>query len=158
MPTRPVFTQRLTMHLNGGSKFSALAYEILADGAATGITRHKRTDGRPKYYHDKPEPIDIQCAAQAIDTLAFVSDAHPESLELAARISRWTIKNMQAPDGHFCYRDLGWTKVKTPMLHWGQGTMFKALAHLLSKVNGDKPVHGCNPLSQPATACRGVLR
>lgn len=115
------------------------------------------TDGRPKYYHDKSEPIDIQCAAQAIDTLAFVSDAHPESLELAARISRWTIKNMQAPDGHFCYRDLGWTKVKTPMLHWGQGTMFKALAHLLSKVNGDKPVHGCNPLSQPATACRGVL-
>jgi hypothetical protein len=23
---------------------------------------------------------------------------------------------------------------KTPMLHWGEGTMFKALAHLLSKM------------------------
>jgi hypothetical protein len=47
---------------------------------------------------------------------------------------------MQAPDGHFYYRDLGWKKVKTPMLHWGQGTMFKALAHLMSKVSGGVPV------------------
>jgi rhamnogalacturonyl hydrolase YesR len=115
-------------------------------------------DGRPKYYHDKPDPIDIQCAAQAIDTLAFVSDARPESLELAANVTRWTINNMQAPDGYFYYRDLGWTKVKTPMLHWGQGTMFKALAHLLSRVNSIKPVTDCSPLSQPVIACRGVLR
>jgi hypothetical protein len=43
---------------------------------------------------------------------------------------------MQAPDGHFYYRDLGWTMIKTPMFHWGQGTMFKALAHLLSKLQG----------------------
>jgi hypothetical protein len=39
---------------------------------------------------------------------------------------------MQAQDGHFYYRDLGWTVNKTPMLHWGQGVMFKALAHLLA--------------------------
>ena len=42
---------------------------------------------------------------------------------------------MQAPDGHFYYRDLGWRKVQTPMLHWGQGTMFKALAHLSGKLD-----------------------
>jgi rhamnogalacturonyl hydrolase YesR len=94
-------------------------------------------DGRPKYYHDKAHPIDIQCAAQAIDTLALFSDTDPASLELAVKVARWTINNMQAQDGHFYYRDLGWKKVKTPMLHWGQGTMFKALAHLLSKVNGE---------------------
>ena len=41
---------------------------------------------------------------------------------------------MQAPDGHFYYRDLGWTKVATPMLHWGQATMVKALALLLDKL------------------------
>jgi rhamnogalacturonyl hydrolase YesR len=95
-------------------------------------------DGRPKYYHDKTEPIDIQCAAQAIDTLAFFSAIDPESLELAARVARWTINNMQAEGGHFYYRDLGWKKVKTPMLHWGQGTMFKALAHFLSKLSGKR--------------------
>ncbi|MGO8787569.1 MAG: hypothetical protein ACLQVL_09325 [Terriglobia bacterium] len=100
-------------------------------------------DGRPKYFHDKTYPIDIQCAAQAIDTLAFFSDADAESLELSSRVAEWTINNMQAPDGHFYYRDLGWKKVKTPMFHWGQGTMFKALAHLLTKLSdGAKALAG----------------
>jgi rhamnogalacturonyl hydrolase YesR len=99
------------------------------------------TDGRPKYYHDKANPIDIQCAAQAIDTLAFFSDIDAESLRLAAKIACWTINNMQARDGHFYYRDLGWKKVKTPMFHWGQGTMFKALAHLLMKLEGAGATH-----------------
>src|SRR5713101_4477884 len=100
------------------------------------------TDGRPKYYHDRAEPIDIQCAAQAIDTLAFYSDHDPEALELAGRVAHWTINNMQAEDDHFFYRDLGWKKVKTPMFHWGQGSMSKPLAHLLSKVNGEERALG----------------
>jgi hypothetical protein len=94
-------------------------------------------DGRARYYHDKAGPIDIQCAAQAIDTLAFFSDTDPDSLILAAKVARWAINNMQAQDGHFYYRDLGWKKVKTPMLHWGQGTMFKALGHLLTKLKSE---------------------
>ncbi len=104
-------------------------------------------DGRARYYHDKAGPIDIQCAAQAIDTLAFFSDTDPDSLKLAAKVARWTINNMQAQDGHFYYRDLGWKKVKTPMLHWGQGTMFKALGHLLSKLKGE--AHPKEPPEQP---------
>jgi hypothetical protein len=88
-------------------------------------------DGRPKYYHNQALPIDIQCAAQAIDTLALFSEIDPDALPLAEKVAEWTIRNMQAGDGHFYYRDLGWKKVKTPMLHWGQGTMFKALANLL---------------------------
>lgn len=92
-------------------------------------------DGLPKYYHNKAYPVDIQCCAQAIDTLAFFSDIEPGSFDLAVQVAQWTIRNMQAEDGHFYYRDLGWKKVKTPMFHWGQGTMFKALANLLSKMN-----------------------
>ncbi len=46
---RPVLTQSMTMHLNGGSKFSELHYMILADGEETGIQRLRRTDGSPKY-------------------------------------------------------------------------------------------------------------
>jgi len=87
-------------------------------------------DGRPRYYHDRTLPIDIQCASQAIDTLAYFCDRDGTSLELACRVAHWTIDHMQDADGHFYYRDLGWTKVKTPMFHWGQGTMFKALANL----------------------------
>ena len=45
----PVWTQSLKMHLNGGTKFSSIVYNILADGKPTGITRTKRTSGSPKY-------------------------------------------------------------------------------------------------------------
>lgn len=43
------FTQTLKMHLNGGSKFSVLVYDIKRDGKPTGITRSKRTNGSPQY-------------------------------------------------------------------------------------------------------------
>lgn len=90
--------------------------------------------GRPRYYHNQPYPIDIQCAAQAIDTLSFFANEDDEALALAQKVAAWTIDHMQAEDGHFYYRDLGWAVNKTPMLHWGQGTMFKALAHLLANM------------------------
>lgn len=88
-------------------------------------------NGRPKYYHSRAYPIDIQCAAQAIDTLAFVSDEDPESLELSQLVAAWTIHHMQDRRGYFYYRQYPLVTAKTPMLHWGQATMFKALAHLL---------------------------
>jgi len=91
-------------------------------------------NGRPKYYHNQTFPIDIQCAAQAIDTLTFFSDEDSATLDMAQKVADWTIDHMQAKDGHFYYRDLGWAVNRTPMLHWGQGTMFKALAHLLTKL------------------------
>jgi rhamnogalacturonyl hydrolase YesR len=103
-----------------------------------GFEYFKRTffeaDGRPRYYHDRTYPSDIQCAAQAIDTLTFFSAEDPEALPLAQKVADWTIDHMQHSDGHFCYRDLGWKLNKTPMLHWGQGTMLKALSHLLSQL------------------------
>lgn len=92
------------------------------------------SDGRPKYYHNNAAPTDIQCAAQCIDTLAYFSPGDPQALEWADLVAGWTIAHMQDRDGHFYYRDLGWTMVKTPMLHWGQGTMFKALAHLYARL------------------------
>jgi hypothetical protein len=78
--------------------------------------------------------VDIQSAAQAIETLADFSEEDPECLAMAIRVAEWTIENMQGRDGHFYYRDLGWTKVTTPMLHWGQATMVKALAVVLDKL------------------------
>ncbi len=109
----------------------------LRDGFAYFKNNFFEPDGRSKYYHDKTYPIDIQCAAQAIDTLTFFAGHDPEALGLAQKVAGWTIDNMQAPDGHFYYRDLGWTKNKTPMLHWGQGTVFKALAHLSAKLSDE---------------------
>lgn len=88
-------------------------------------------DGAPKYFHNQKYPVDIQSAAQAIETLAAMSDIDPDCLPLGRKVAEWTIHNMQAPDGHFYYRDIGWKKVVAPMIHWGQGTMFKALVSTL---------------------------
>jgi len=91
-------------------------------------------DGRPKYFYDKTYPVDIQCAAQAIETLASFDEYDADCMTLAKKVAAWTIDNMQGEDGHFYYRDLGWMKVKIPMLHWGQGTMIKALSALLNNL------------------------
>jgi rhamnogalacturonyl hydrolase YesR len=88
-------------------------------------------NGCPKYYDNRTYPIDIQCAAQAIETLAFVSSDDPSCLDLAHKVAQWTIKSMQAADGHFYYRRYPLMTARTPMLHWGQATMFKALAELV---------------------------
>lgn len=91
-------------------------------------------DGRPKYYDNQTLPTDSQCAGQAIDTLTFFSGEDSSALPLAIKVANWTIDHMQDRDGHFYYRDLGWAMARTPMLHWAQGTIFKALTHLLSKL------------------------
>jgi rhamnogalacturonyl hydrolase YesR len=87
--------------------------------------------GRPRYYHDRTYPIDIQCAAQAIDTFSFFAERDPEALHWAKRVAAWTIENMQDRSGYFYYRQYPYITAKTPYFHWGQATMFKALAHLL---------------------------
>jgi hypothetical protein len=88
------------------------------------------SDGCPKYYHDRTYPVDIQCAAQAIDTLAGFGRETPGCLELAKRVATWTLDNMWDDRGTFHYRKYPLVTVRTPMLHWGQATMFKALSQL----------------------------
>ncbi len=96
------------------------------------------TSGCPKYYHDRLYPIDIQCASQAIDTLAYFSLEDPESLSLAVKVADWTIRNMQDHAGFFYYRKYPFgITARTPMLHWGQATMFKGLAHLILRLSSE---------------------
>jgi hypothetical protein len=90
--------------------------------------------GRPKYYHTRTYPVDVQCISQSIDTLAHFSDRDPECLELAKKVAKWAFEKMQDRSGYFYYRQYPLMKARTPMLHWGQATMFKALAHLLLRL------------------------
>ncbi len=96
-------------------------------------------DGCPKYYHNRKFPVDSQCAAQAIDTLALFADEDAACLDLSLKVARWTIANMQHRDGHFYYRQYPLMKAKTPMLHWGQATTFKGLAMLYEKLSERSP-------------------
>jgi hypothetical protein len=128
-----------------GYNLDSLRYYIDATGdedlrphLTRGLEFFKRhfieASGRPRYYHVRTYPVDIQCAAQAIDTLSFLADLDPECLELAARVAAWTVAHMQDRRGYFHYRQYPLVKARTPMLHWGQATMFKALAHLASRL------------------------
>jgi len=88
--------------------------------------------GLPKYYPQRSWPIDIQCAAQGIETLVLLADVLDDSLlQLADAVADWTIEHMQDPDGHFYFQIWPWATNKTPMLHWGQATMLHALSCLL---------------------------
>jgi rhamnogalacturonyl hydrolase YesR len=102
---------------------------------ARGYEHWKKTfflnDGMPRYYDNKSLPIDIQCSSQAIDTLVFFNDRDPQNIDLALRVAKWTIDNMQDRSGYFYYRRYSsWLANKTPTLHWGQATMLSALAGL----------------------------
>jgi hypothetical protein len=53
-------------------------------------------------------------------------------------VAAWTIENMQDVSGYFFYRQYPLVKARTPMLHWGQATMFKALAHLVLRLRREE--------------------
>jgi len=112
----------------------------LHDGYRYFIRTFFEPSGCPRYYHNNTWPVDIQCASQAIDTLCFFSDEHREGLTLAAKVARWTMAHLKDPSGYFYYRKYPMVTSRTPYFHWGQATMFKALAHLLLKTQRGAPV------------------
>ena len=109
--------------------------DILKNGLKFYMKAFFEENGRPKYYHNRTYPIDSQCASQAIDTLANFAEYDESALDLALKVAKWTIENMQDKSGYFYYRQypIG-IKAKTPMLHWAEATTFKALSLLLLKI------------------------
>ncbi len=83
------------------------------------------TDGRPAFYSDKLYPADCTAASQSILTLTRFGE-----IELAEKVARWTITNMQAPDGSFYFRKFKWYTIKTPFMRWSNAWMFASLCDL----------------------------
>ena len=107
--------------------------ECLDKGYFFYCSRFFTEEGIPKYYHDKLYPIDIQCVSQSIETLIYFGD-----VDLALKVARWGIRNIQDPSGYFYFQKRRSFINKTPMLHWGQGTIFSALARLYYSLGGTK--------------------
>jgi hypothetical protein len=121
-------------HATGDDRYVA----SFKHGAKFFVNNFFLEDGTPKYYPHRAWPIDIQCAAQAIETLTLLAGAVDSGLlSLAEKVARWTIQNMQDRDGHFHFQRWPWRTNKTPMLHWGQATMLHALAGLMLEKTGD---------------------
>ncbi|MGH7517720.1 MAG: hypothetical protein ACREOC_09655 [Gemmatimonadales bacterium] len=106
-----------------------------SDAMARGLEYYVRTfflaDGTPRYYSDRTYPIDVQCAAQGIETLRLFAGEDPAYGRRARQVAEWAIRHLRDPSGYFHFRrGPRWT-AKVPLLHWGQATMFSALAGLL---------------------------
>jgi hypothetical protein len=101
--------------------------------------------GQPRYYHDKTYPIDIQCAAQAIETLCKYSGEDREAAPLATRTAEWAIENMQKANGAFLFRRGRILANRLESIHWGEATMLSALGCLLWKLD-TRPFRPFSPL------------
>jgi hypothetical protein len=92
-------------------------------------------DGAPRYYHNKTNPYDIQCCAQAIETAAKLhltnAKRFPGAFDQACRTAAWTLEHMRKPNGTFRYRKGRFFTNELESLHWGQATMLSALGYLL---------------------------
>lgn len=108
-------------------------------------------DGTPRYYDRKTAPLDIQCTSQGIQTLVNLRAWDSRSLSVAQRVAHWTITNMQDKTGYFYFRKYPFITNKTPTLHWGQATMFAALALL------DWVSLACSQTIQQAESCPAEL-
>ncbi len=87
---------------------------------------------RWKYFNDRLHSIDIQFISQAIETLALFGESDAECLGRAYQVATWAINNMQDKSGYFYYRQYPLLKARTPMLHWGQATMYRGLTRLVA--------------------------
>lgn len=94
-------------------------------------------DGTPKYFARRTYPLDIQCAAQSIETLRLFSRWTPELRSRAEQVADWTLASMRDSSGYFYFRRVPGATRKVPLLHWGQATMMSALAGLVEPAPRD---------------------
>ena len=88
-------------------------------------------DGTPKFYHNLTYPIDIHCPAQALVTLSKLRNYDSRAVLTLKKVLRWTIENMQDPQGFFYFRKGKILKNKIPYIRWGQAWMLRGLTTIL---------------------------
>jgi rhamnogalacturonyl hydrolase YesR len=105
------------------------ARDALRRGHRFFLRRFFETDGTPRYYHDRCEPIDIHCPTQAFVTISELWDIEPAP-HLLKRTARWFLERMRSPEGYFFYRlgRLGPNRI--PYLRWGQAWAYHGMTRL----------------------------
>jgi hypothetical protein len=82
-------------------------------------------DRIPKYYPDRPFPIDATACAQSLLTLCRFDD-----IDTAVDVAEWTVRKMHCPDGHFAYQVRRRRVVRIPYMRWASAYMYVALSRL----------------------------
>lgn len=110
--------------------YTELTGDPAAGAAAQAGWRRYRSsffvDGRiPKYFDDRLYPIDATACAQSILTLCAFGD-----LDAAAEVARWTIGELQRPDGAFIHQLRRRYRNRNVYARWSVAWMLAALARL----------------------------
>ncbi|MDQ7799463.1 MAG: hypothetical protein RDU76_11085 [Candidatus Edwardsbacteria bacterium] len=104
--------------------------ETLDKGVRFYLSNFFTADHLPKYYPDSVYPIDAQNAAQAIQTMVYLSRIKMVEPEAIQKCFASVDKALWNSQGYFNYwKTRQWT-YKTPMHRWATGPMFLALVYL----------------------------
>jgi hypothetical protein len=88
-------------------------------------------DGWPKYYDDRPYPVDAHAAASAIITLLEFRESDPSAVSMADKIAVWAIRHLRDRTGFFYYQRRRFFTVRIPFMRWSEAWMLYALGRLL---------------------------
>jgi hypothetical protein len=100
-----------------------------------GIAYHRRQlllpDGTPKYHATGVYPLDAQCVAQSIQTLAIAGRCVPGAGDDAWRVFDFALRRMLGPDGLPLFQRRRLWRNRAPHLRWVVAPMLLAIANLL---------------------------
>jgi hypothetical protein len=130
-----------------GYVLDALIYSAEADidvdgGVALerGLAFYRRAlfldDGTPKYTPASVYPIDAQCVAQAIHTMAFAAKREPAYGTFAWSVFDFARSHMQRSDGSYLFQRRRLWKNGASHIRWMAAPMLQALARLQHSENG----------------------
>jgi hypothetical protein len=118
------------------------------------VTALIEPDGTPCYTPGERYPIDGQCAAQAIQTLARAARREPDLAQVSWAVLDYVQRNLTRRDGAIVFqRERYWTN-RAAHPRWVEAPMLAALASLLSAEHprSESPRAGAAPLPQTASA------
>lgn len=92
-----------------------------------------KTDGTPKYYHNKTYPIDIHCPAQLFVTLKTL-EKFEDYQDLSSKVLKWSLDNMQDKRGFFYYQVRPKMSSKISYMRWSNAFMFNAMSFYLMEI------------------------
>jgi hypothetical protein len=86
--------------------------------------------GVPRFFADRTYPIDSQCAAQAVSTLALARDRDPGAQQHAGQVASFAVRRMRRGDGAFRFQRGRLLTIPAAHMRWTQAPVFDALTLL----------------------------
>lgn len=93
--------------------------------------------GRSAYYNNSLYPVDIHAPSQLFVTL-HKAGLFQKRRELADRVLKWTVSNMQSPKGYFYYQKRKYYTNKISYMRWSQAWIFYGLSFYILEANNNK--------------------